>query len=182
MQEFTTYDGKKIHVYDDLLSFHDRDRFQRFIEDSWFKINGSDLPGDPTSLQIYSSYNEFDLTNMGFRETEAYKMLDEKYNLSDRNISQIRVNCSLHSERNLAHTDDFGLTLLYYSNMKWEMAWGGHIFFVTSNLEEIDKCVSYRPGRIIIFDGTIPHIISTPTIAAESPRFSFAIKYSGDPL
>lgn len=58
------------------------------------------------------------------------------------------------------HTDTIlntGYTLIYYPHEKWNLNWAGETVFFTADKTDIRQTVYPKPGRIILFNGTIPH-------------------------
>ena len=175
---FTTKSGKMIAVYDDLFDYNQRCAWSAFVEKSYFKVNGADDLNSLYSggLQMYAQYSSQDLENMGFTNSPGFQMLDKEYNLQKRKIKQARINLSPASEKNVVHTDSAGLTLIYYCNLEWSLDWGGHTLFMDDTLKDAEYTCLYKPGRVVLFDGTIPHMIMTPTSSAKTHRFSFALQ------
>lgn len=173
-----TSNNKFIDVYDNLFSFYEKDKFFTFVCNSYFKTTGGDGPSEILGNQIFSNYINNDINLMKFYETEGYKFLNEKYKLQNRKINQIRVNCSNNFERTVAHTDGIGITLIYYANLSWDIFWGGHTLFYNEDLSEIEHICTFKPGRILIFDGIIPHSISSISTACRQNRYTFVIQYT----
>jgi hypothetical protein len=177
-KQIPTKSGKLLVVYDDLFSYHERKDWFMFVKNSVYKVNGSeDISYFNQPLQLYSSYSEKDLDNMGLLNSTGFKQIFEEHKLHNRIIRQSRVNLSPASERNNIHTDGNSLTLLYYCNLDWKIDWGGHTLFMDDKLSEAEYTCLYKPGRIVLFDGSIPHMILNPTGVAEVHRFSFAIQF-----
>jgi|TARA_B100000085_G_C18452633_1_gene475535 hypothetical protein len=100
--------------------------------------------------------------------------------VSDK-IFQAYINCGIHSENPDVHVDssDKGdKTLLYYMNREWKHEWGGETILLSDDVKEIEYITPYRPGRIIIFDSTIPHAARQQSFAAPTYRFTLAIKFN----
>lgn len=58
-------------------------------------------------------------------------------------------------------------TLMVFINLKWQKEWGGEFQLLDGKDNEnskIIKNIEYIPGRIIIFDGNIPHRGLAPTV------------------
>jgi len=65
---------------------------------------------------------------------------------------------------------------LYYPNLHWEDGWEGETrFFNKHNRDEIVYTSVYKPGRIILFDGEIPHQIGTQSITGPKYRFTIGV-------
>lgn len=70
-------------------------------------------------------------------------------------------------------------TLLYHVNDKWDEEWGGETMF--SNDEgECEYCVQYKPGRIVVFDGSIAHKPGVISPRAEEFRFMYVMQFVED--
>lgn len=169
--------GKVIDVYDGLFSHHEQIQFSDFIKKSFFKIDGYDQNALPLEMQLHSQYSFEDTLSMGFTSHPAYFALDEKYGLSGMEIVQSRVNLTTPSEKNRVHTDNTGITILYYANMEWDTSWGGHTLFMDDSLQDAEFTCLYKSGRVIVFDGSIPHMIMTPSNICPTYRTTFAIQY-----
>lgn len=78
------------------------------------------------------------------------------------------------------HPDARGLTALWFLAMDWEPEWGGETLFFDSTGDAM-FCASPKPGRLVLFDGAIPHVGRPPTRICFTPRYTFAIKLAVDP-
>ena len=67
-------------------------------------------------------------------------------------------------------------TVLLYLNPEWHPNWGGETIFYDHNLDA-KYIVSPKPGRVVIFDGRIPHSGRPPTPRYKSNRYIMAFKY-----
>ena len=90
------------------------------------------------------------------------------------------VNLGIHGDVNHMHMDGKFYkckTLLYYANQNWEYKCGGHTAFFDNN-GDIKTTVEVKPGRIVIFDGNIPHTVLPMNIrSSPSYRFTVALKF-----
>ena len=101
---------------------------------------------------------------MGFLDTLKEKKIDFNFDIFNSEIQQVRINLSTLHDVNRIHVDGRGSkTLLYYPNLKWEFEWGGHTVFLDDDLTDVEHCCVYKPGRLVLFDGSIPHTIFSPT-------------------
>ncbi len=183
-----TSNNKPIYVYDDLFDYATRLHFYNFIINSVFAIKGSDLPFKKDK-QFFSIYNDLELSLFGFTDTKAYAHLNEVHNLESAVLKMVRVNLSTNSEHNVPHCDHIapvynpmvGITLIYYANLQWDISWGGQTLFLNEKLDEVVYCSLFKPGRVILFDNTIPHMILTPTTHAVEHRFSFVMQFENIP-
>jgi len=177
-KQISLMSGKLLVVYDNLFSYHERKDWFTFIKNSLYKVDGiEDISYSNQPFQLYSSYSKQDVDSMGFFNSNGFKQIDKDYQLSNKKVRQARVNLSPASERNNVHTDGNKLTLLYYCNLRWETNWGGHTLYMDDKLLDAEYACLYTPGRVVLFDGSIPHMIMSPTPTAELHRFSFAIQF-----
>ena len=149
-----------------------------FIKNSYFRTNGQDHKNyDDPAQQIFSSFTKEDLMSMGMMEYVGFKFLDEKYSLFSEKLEQIRINLSTPAERNFVHTDNItGKTFLYYVNLEWRVEWGGHTLFMDDNIQDAVYTCLYKPGRAVVFDGSTPHMIMTPSVFCPVNRYTFALQ------
>lgn len=169
---------KKIHIFDDVFEFAERTRFYQFITNSRFSIGEYDgvlLENHKTST-LTSKYSEGDVRAMGFYlPEEINKIVD----LSDWKPVSAYTNLCRPDDSFHIHTDHHGpmWTMLYYVNLNWHIEWGGDTYFLKEDDLTIDYVSQFRPGRVVIFDGSIPHLMRPSTRLAPENRFSFVMKY-----
>lgn len=93
----------------------------------------------------------------------------------------LRVYCNHVSYGDMlyTHTDVHegkeGLTALWYIAPEWNVEWGGETLFY-NNAMDAEACVTPRPGRLVIFDGTIRHVGRPPNRICYAPRYTLAFK------
>lgn len=175
-QNIATSSGKILHIHDDLFTYDQKTAWFGFALKSAYQTDGGDEAANyKKTFQIYSQFSQQDVDAMGFKNSDGYKFLDKKYELSRRTVKQTRVNLSYSGEPNGVHSDRPGLTLVYYANNVWDLNWGGHTLFMDDNLSEPEYTCLFKPGRVAIFDGSIPHMIMTPV--APCHRLTFAIQF-----
>jgi len=170
--------NKTIEVIDDAFSYEERVNFYQFIRKSHFKTDGYDtmVYSQVYANQIYSAYSEIDLKNLGFAESAVVKDILKKYNFN--HVRHCRVNLSNCSEFNRPHLDNNKFTLLYYCNLEWDLSWSGQTLFLSEDFKKVEYCSLYIPGRIIVFTGSIPHMIVSPSIYAKNNRYSLVIQFN----
>lgn len=97
-----------------------------------------------------------------------------------KNVAGVYYNYSTFSDVDLIHTDAAPNieceTALYYCNLNWSREFGGETFFYDYEQKELNQVIEYKPNRLIIFDGKIPHCARPPTIAATHGRYTLAVK------
>lgn len=176
-KEIALSDGKVLTIYDDVYSFDDQVTFLTFFRHSLYKIDGSDHGVHDLNEQVYSLFSVQDVTNLGVINNGNFKKISDDFNLSNREIKQLRVNFGNPMDKNRIHTDQHGLTVLYYANLEWDIEWGGHTLFLDPTGKESEYLCLYKPSRVIVFDGTIPHLILNPTRVCPHNRYSFVMQF-----
>jgi hypothetical protein len=171
----------QIDIFDDLFDYATREKFYYYVKNANFSTSGSDTSTLETKgdFNLYCALSNQQVEQMGFLNQENTKYITPYVEGMD--IKQSRINLSTLNDRNRFHTDTYGdlrtKTLLYYPNLKWDKEWGGHTLFTDKTGNELEYCCFYVPGRVILFDGQIPHCIAPPSSMAPSYRFSFVIQY-----
>lgn len=69
-----------------------------------------------------------------------------------------------------------GITVMFYLNKVWDISYGGETIFVDSNFD-ISNSVIPKPGRAIVFDGTIPHCAREVSRTCIEMRMVVTFKY-----
>jgi SM-20-related protein len=78
------------------------------------------------------------------------------------------------------HTDNTSaenyITTLYFGHEEWSSDWGGETLFFNSQGAEIIQAVSPLPGRLVHFDGAIPHCGRAPSRECPALRTVVVLK------
>ena len=72
------------------------------------------------------------------------------------------------------------LTALWYLCDDWNIEWGGETMFYDQH-GEVAVAIAPKPGRLVIFDGSILHAGRPPNRICYAPRYTFAIKFERTP-
>ena len=172
--------GRHGFVYDNTFGFNRRLEILDFILNSVYRPTGSDvkdLVSRHSDYQMHSVFSEDDVKNIGFFDSDKIMEIASIHDLDRRQLKHARVNLGMLGEKNRVHTDGEGVTLIYYANIEWDVTWGGHTHFLNESADEIEMTVTNKSGRIVVFDGMIPHLINTPSVLSPIHRFTFALQY-----
>lgn len=102
-------------------------------------------------------------------------LVDER-GLRHRGLQRAYANFNLFGDFQLAHDDGPCWTALVYLNAKWEDDWGGEtLFYPPGAVHAI--AIPPKPGRIVVFDGTILHRGGVPSKLCLGPRITAAVKF-----
>lgn len=181
-------DNKKIFVFDNILDYTDQCDLYSIALDRAFVNKNLDR-----NNHMDRKYNKWrcDLSQKEVEESCLFKALqiamDKVFKDKSVKITPISsyINYSTFADVDLPHVDSIDLsetlsiktyTFLLYGNNKWDVDWSGETKFYTSDLSEIAYSSIFKPGRAILFDGTIPHSAVPPSRLSNEPRYTFVIK------
>jgi hypothetical protein len=92
-------------------------------------------------------------------------------------LRRCHSNFTLYGELQFPHTDSpDGITAVYYANAAWRANWMGETIFCDDAGEPL-YTVAPRPGRIVIFQGSILHRAGMSTRECFEPRITLAFKF-----
>lgn len=181
----TTSDGRNIHVFDNVLDHKAQYYFYRYIKNLSYKCNNVDSATDNNTgfIKFRSDITPEQESDMNFfNAIQSAKCLDL---IKDYKIHSMYVNLGIPTDYHRLHTDIAGsltkvdecLTLLYYVNCEWNINWGGETLFYNNDLSSIEYTSFFKPGRIILFDGSIPHSARPQSFSSNQYRFTLACKF-----
>lgn len=67
-------------------------------------------------------------------------------------------------------------TILHYATHTWDPNWHGNTLFYCDDRESIIHGETFEPGKIVVFDSSITHSATPPSIKAEYARYTIATK------
>lgn len=178
-KQITLSSGRNITIFDDVFPFDKRDHMYRKMLKSTFKLDGNDgaYPEHKSDQQIYAQCTAEDVFGFGFLESENIQHILE-HHVGKLPVAQARVNVNSTHDVVKFHVDAMnGKTLLYFANINWHPDWGGHTLFSDDQVEEVEYCSMFKPGRVVLFDGSIPHCTGLITNAAKVYRITFLIQF-----
>lgn len=174
--------NKFIEIYDNVFNFSDHSYLYEFVKSCAYRLNrtaSSSVPQDKQFKTLLSEFNIHDLLKINFFKNQDFlqeKILKENFRLHRAyvNLSTAQDVYHYHVDSNI--DDDF--TLLYYCNTHWEENWEGETHFGDPLGTEIIHSCSFKPNRIVLFTGTIPHKSSQPSFFARDFRYVLTLKFT----
>tara|TARA_B100000902_G_scaffold26836_1_gene32325 strand:+ start:162 stop:743 length:582 start_codon:yes stop_codon:yes gene_type:complete len=98
---------------------------------------------------------------------DAFEIIDEHLFEVPVYLRRIDLNLQYYGQDGTPHTDGEGLTVMIMNNTRWDKEWGGQFQLVEVDdhhkVTKIIEEVEYKPGRILMFPGHIPHRGLAPT-------------------
>jgi len=167
-----------IDTFDNELSFKDRQHIYRYVINSTYKLVGwsdsDDL--DIVKHDIHSKWSLDDLRRSRLYPVVVNLFKKSKKFKGDLTFQQCVVNLVKHGDYYYPHThgkDIYGA--LYYVNLDWKSHYGGETIFYDDQVKDIIYTTPYVPGRLILFDGAIPHTIRPQSSKGPNYRFTITI-------
>lgn len=175
MQEIKDQQGRSIFIVDNVLTVSEHNYLYNSILRSNFNIGFEDTEAIErlSNKYLHSVWNPTVLKECGF--IDALKNTEIWNIISDLEVKRIIINLSVPSDTYYPHCHKDELALIYYANMDWKPEWGGETIFFEENLQDIVYASLYKPGRLILADGNIPHTIRSQSDLAPHYRFSLAM-------
>lgn len=166
---------KKVHVYDGLVPLQLRDKVFTYINSSMFRIGWADGISETSAKHkfLYSTFTEQEALDCGLI-AHLYKNTPVAQHIDKLSLVKSMINLSVPSDTHFAHAHPEKLVVLYYANMEWEQHWHGETLFYSEDLKNIELALPYTPGRVVVFDASIPHSMRPQSISADHYRFTYA--------
>lgn len=165
-----------VDIYDNSVPLTKRLEMLDWLQkDCGFYLGWSDRFDETPHLHavVNNAYPQvFDLLE-NIRETSTFmeRIVRTDCNLDcDKVIANLSTSASVHH----SHTHPEKLVTLYYANLEWKEEWEGETMFFDED-GEVEFTSRYVPGRILIFDGSMPHTIRAQSHAG--PHYRFSISY-----
>lgn len=166
-----------IKVYDDLLTYAQRETLYEIAKTAQYRICGADngTIEHQKDYSIVCLLNRDQVRRLGILDLPEFKHLRDK-------DCHGAINISTPTDSDRIHTDGVmdgkaGDTLLYFINLNWDLEWQGFTIFTSEDKKSIRKTVEYVPGRFVLFNGAIPHKVCSPSSLAPTFRMTLAIKF-----
>ena len=148
-----------IEIVDNIFSPKDIDLFYGYYRDmvGW-KFIGMGKESSNYRKWYYSLNKKNNYDNLLITKADS---LLKKYSLKNYILKRAYASAYTYGMINEIHQDESPLqslniiTVMFYLNKEWSANLGGETNFYRN--EEIIKSVLPKPGRVIIFDGIIPH-------------------------
>jgi hypothetical protein len=175
MQVLKTSDQKNIEIYDDLLSYSERYTIYNAIKNSYYypeMYKNNEVDG---YFDITKQYSVEDLVHLDLFNSNT-RFLIERF--TNHNIAYPKSSINPINQRNsFNETLDDAMTLIYYPNVEWHIEWGGYTLFANEDYSEVEHSLFYKPGRFVLFDSSIPYLISSPSVLSPTFRFNFIMHF-----
>jgi hypothetical protein len=115
---------------------------------------------DPADRKTFVSFLWSHSTEDNFFH-RLWKLIQKEFlSLQDCDCYRIIANGQVKGQNIDWHTDPGNQTALYYP-ITWKPEWGGSTYF---KIGDVEKEIQYKQNRLVIFDATLRHYGSCPTV------------------
>jgi SM-20-related protein len=171
-------EGREVRIYDGLLQANDIHGLTAALQNGGFTRTESARPDTQAfrhwvaniDLQAGARLPIYGPTLAAAAEFAA----DDSYG-----VYRCYCNHAAYGDMLFTHTDCAPgarhLTALWFIAPEWNVEWGGETLFFDSSMDA-QVVVSPRPGRLVLFDGSILHVGRPPNRICYAPRYTFAYK------
>ncbi|XP_033642095.1 uncharacterized protein LOC117302311 [Asterias rubens] len=186
-QKYTSANGKKIYVFDDLFSKEDLDKLRTFTVDHGNYFFDDSIDADSDNVQWIAAFSIDNFTQTTVwnitRQVAKYVSGTDEWFPYDVACNVIRSfdYTRIHEDCEVQEDE---WTFLIYLNPNWTGDLYGETVFKESKLEDAENIASVLPryGRVALFQGIIPHSARPPSTMFTEARLSFAVKLSVNPV
>jgi|10_taG_2_1085330.scaffolds.fasta_scaffold127452_2 hypothetical protein len=152
----------RISVFDNIVPWHDMHHAFEYSAGSKFILGWADkmaIENEKYIENIHSTWVAGELNES--RLMPYFNQCIEKTSWFPKVEPQkIIMNLVMTDDVHYLHSHQNQSVLLYYVNLEWQDGWHGETLFCDpNNLDEVVFTSLYKPGRILLFDGKIPHSI-----------------------
>jgi len=117
-----------------------------------------------------------------FSDTYRVENFSQFIDTKKYDFTNAYVNLGLVNDSHEIHVDaprkGMEKTMLIYPNIEWGLNHGGETVFYEEDRQEIVYINPYVPGRVCIFDGSIPHCAKPQALVGPKYRFTIAVKFT----
>ena len=165
-----------LNIFDDKVPYNIRDGLWERSITADFKLGwaDSDEP-EKYNLNIHSDIHPSFVAPSGILPYFE-QCIDDTEWFNNTTLDRIVLNVVKSDDVHYMHVHTNTQILLYYINLDWRDGWYGEtLFYDPYDTDRISFTSPYKPGRIILFDGSIPHAIRPPSIKGPKFRFSLSL-------
>lgn len=171
-------DGREVRVYDGLLSRPDLLALTKLFDEGAFTRTEWARPD--TAAVLHWVMNIPHEASMRLPTYEPTLLALGEF--AGRPFRSYRSYCnhSAYGDMLFTHTDSqpgsaTEYTALWYIAPEWDVEWGGETLLFNKE-RDAEVAVSPKPGRLLIFDGSILHAGRPPNRNCYAPRYTLAYK------
>jgi len=168
-------------VFDNKVPFTIREPLLDYCARSSFSLGWVDRPHIEYDKTIPNIHSRWTMNNLEESKILPYiaECMDETPFFTFRQVESIILNLTRPSDVHFVHSHPNKQVALYYCNLTWEDGWYGEtLFYDPNDLEQVSYTSLYKPGRIILFDGSTPHAIRPQSVNGPKYRITLTIIFA----
>ena len=171
-------EDKKIKIFDNKVSFKTRQEIYNSAHNSFYKLGWEYAVQKEREPNLFSQWSIEDLSKENILPG-IEDCIEETLWFQNKHLENIIINLVKSEDVHYIHAHWDKQIALYYVNLDWKDGWYGEtLFYDPLNLQKIDFASSFIPGRILLFDGSIPHTIRPQSIKGPKFRMTLSLIYS----
>ena len=171
-------DGREVRVYDGLLRLPDIQNLTAGLQNGAFTRTEIARP-DTAAFRHWVMNIPMETATQIAVYQPTLAAVDESFPESRYKIYRCYCNYAAYGDMLFTHTDCAPgageLTALWFVTPEWNVEWGGETVFYDATMDA-QVVVSPRPGRLVVFDGSLLHVGRPPNRICFAPRFTLAYK------
>jgi hypothetical protein len=171
-----------IQCFDNIIPFHDRQDLLEYCANSKFVLGWEDrtiIENEKSIPCIHSNWSQYDFERSCIIPY-IHKCIQETPWFTKKFVQKVILNLTKSDDVHYIHAHQDQYVVIYYVNLDWEDGWYGEtIFYNPNDLDEVAFTSVYKPGRILLFDGIIPHVIRPQSIKGPKYRMTLTV-FFGD--
>lgn len=169
-----------IKFYDNIIPLEFRDVLYSYASRCNFKIGWNDFASGEhiTDPNLHSEWSLEDLNRTKILEF-IKPCIKETSWFTNENLSTAVLNLVKSEDVHHIHSHRGSQVVLVYLNLNWRDGWYGEtLFFDKFDFNKIIFASAFVPGRIILFDGQIPHTIRPQSKVGPKFRMTLSLFYN----
>jgi Rps23 Pro-64 3,4-dihydroxylase Tpa1-like proline 4-hydroxylase len=172
-------DGRPIYVYDNLVSAEVIAQIKKALDVSQFTRSEVARPDTAEHRHWAHNMKVEDAQKLPLFQPTVMAAQPFCTDGSRYRLYRAYTNCSTYGDMLFTHTDcqpgAREITALWYIATEWDHEWGGETLFFNSD-NDAEFVATPKPGRVVLFDGAIPHCGRPPNRICTEARYTFAMK------
>lgn len=169
-----------VYIIDDLFSILEKQLMSFWFASSQYRLNDIDKEDSQYSRHWVNSILDID-SNVSY--FPIFKKINEFINKLhphlDLQLFEIKAYLATYGDLATYHQDSElieTLTVVTYFHNKWELDWNGELIICDESWEP-EIAISPKPGRIVAFNGKLPHRAGTPSKISFDGRKTLVLRY-----
>tara|TARA_B100000963_G_scaffold148082_1_gene128913 strand:- start:262 stop:777 length:516 start_codon:yes stop_codon:yes gene_type:complete len=165
-----------LSVFDNRVPYHIKESMWDACINSHYKLGWVDTEQpEKYDLNAYSLWTLEEYKQSGLQQYIKDCMNDTDW-FTNKKLIKVICNLVRSNDVHYIHIHHNEQVALYYVNLEWRDGWHGEtLFYNPDDLDEIVYTSLCVPGRIVLFDGSIPHAIRPQSVKAPKFRITLSL-------